>query len=147
MNAEGWVLRAAEAGEIDRIRAMLREAGLPFEDVAQGRQDLIVALSGGEICGCIGLEKYGRHGLLRSLAVAEEYRGRGTGKALVEIVTAAAREAGIGELYLLTLTADRFFARLGFDSIDRASVPEAIRGTTEFESICPVSSTCMKKKI
>jgi amino-acid N-acetyltransferase len=79
--------------------------------------------------------------------VAEEYRSQGTGKALVEKLVAAAREAGDGELYLLTLTADRFFARLGFDRVDRAVVPDAIRGTTEFESICPVSSTCMKKEI
>lgn len=147
MHAGGISLRSAKTGEIKEIRSLLKNSGLPCEDVEPGRQDLIVALRSGEVVGCVGVERYGEAGLLRSLAVKEACRGHGMGKALVAEAVDRAVGHDVRELYLLTLTAERFFLKLGFERVDRASAPDAIRGTTEFESICPVSSACMKKKI
>ena len=62
-------------------------------------------------------------------------------------MTGHAKEKDIKQLYLLTLTADRFFEKECFERISRESMPEAIQNTTEFTSICPVSSVCMKKEI
>ena len=50
-------------------------------------------------------------------------------------------------LYLLTTTAEEFFARCGYEPIDRSRVPEAIRATAEFQSLCPASSVCMRKRL
>jgi amino-acid N-acetyltransferase len=54
-------------------------------------------------------------------------------------------EKGIEEFYLLTTTADKFFARNGFEVIDRNKVPSSIAGTNEFDSICPATAVCMRK--
>ncbi len=88
-----------------------------------------------------------KSGLLRSLAVEGAYRGRGLGRALVLEMIGHAKDSGINQLYLLTLTADRFFGKEGFERISRECMPEAIQNTMEFTSICPVSSVCMKKEI
>jgi mannose-6-phosphate isomerase-like protein (cupin superfamily) len=58
-----------------------------------------------------------------------------------------ARSRRIDRLYLLTTTATGFFSKLGFAQTDRASVPEALRATTQFASVCPSSSICMTKGI
>lgn len=147
MYAGDTTLRKAKKAEIPAIKELLRASGLPHEDVDPARQDLIVAVRKQEILGCIGVEKYGEHGLLRSLAVGESCRGKGLGTELVEKLIAHSRAGGVKELYLLTLTADRFFENLEFSRLDREAVPAAIGQTTEFESICPVSSICMKRAI
>ena len=85
--------------------------------------------------------------MLRSLAVAETARGCGCGKALVQGIEATARSRGVANLYLLTNTAETFFARLGYRTIARADAPEAIRTTEEFSSLCPDSAVVMVKTL
>jgi amino-acid N-acetyltransferase len=48
-------------------------------------------------------------------------------------------------IYLLTTTAEEFFARRGYRRTERSSAPVAIRNTREFAGICPVSSAFMNK--
>ncbi|MGH7620943.1 MAG: arsenic resistance N-acetyltransferase ArsN2, partial [Gemmatimonadaceae bacterium] len=55
------------------------------------------------------------------------------------------RSIGIDELYLLTTTAERFFAELGFRTIDRADVPASVRGSVEFTSACPDTAVAMNR--
>ena len=55
--------------------------------------------------------------------------------------SAAVRGAGV---YLLTTTADRYFASSG-SAVDRAAVPAAIRPSPEFASICPDDATVMHR--
>lgn len=138
--------QARTAGE-RAIRALLKKVDLPFEDVEIGRQAFIVATRGSRIVGTVGLEAYGKHGLLRSLAVTEELRGQGLGSKLTEGMVLKAKEAGIRELYLLTMTAAPFFTKHGFEKTDRSKAPVALQGTTEFASLCPVSSACMRKRL
>jgi N-acetylglutamate synthase-like GNAT family acetyltransferase len=54
--------------------------------------------------------------LLRSLAVAGDFRGQGLGQQLVTHAEGRARTAGAKSLWLLTIGADNFFARLGYES-------------------------------
>lgn len=58
---------------------------------------------------------------------------------------AAARD--VTELYLLTTTAESFFADLGFDRIQREDTPPAIQQTSEFHDLCPETATCMRRLI
>jgi amino-acid N-acetyltransferase len=139
--------RAGGKSDIRRIKALLKKADLPYEDIDIDRQHFIVALHGANTIGIVGLEPHGKCGLLRSLAVEEAYRGQGLGRALVSEMIGHAKDMGIKQLFLLTLTADRFFDKEGFERISRESMPEAIQNSTEFKSICPVSSICMKKEI
>ena len=144
---EDMTFRAGEQSDIHRIKSILKSADLPYEDIDLGKQDFIAVIQGTKIIGTVGLEPYDEIGLLRSLAVEDACRGRGLGRALVIEMTRHAKDKGIKQLFLLTLTADRFFEREGFERISRESMPEAIQNTTEFTSICPVSSVCMKKEI
>ena len=97
--------------------------------------------------GLVGCEIHGNDGLLRSLVVTPEKRSDGTGSALVEHVEAYARKQGVRVMYVLTTTAEDFFARRGYSSISRDQVPDSIRSTTEYSDICPASSAVMVKHL
>lgn len=141
------LIRQARSSDERRVRTLLKKADLPCEDVEIGRQTFLVAASDGRIVGTVGVEAYGEHGLLRSLSVDEELRGRGLGSELTEEMVEKSRSLGIRELYLLTRTAAPFFEKHGFERTERAKAPAALQGTTEFASLCPVSSVCMKRQL
>ncbi|HEY3272555.1 MAG TPA: arsenic resistance N-acetyltransferase ArsN2 [Methanocella sp.] len=141
------LIRQARSSDGRRIKALLKKAELPYEDVEIGRQTFLVATAGGRIVGTVGVEAYGKHGLLRSLAVDEELRDHGLGSELTGEMVEKARSIGVRELYLLTLTAAQFFEKHGFERTERAKAPAALQGTTEFASLCPVSSVCMRKRL
>jgi len=141
-------LRTAVPDDLARIVALLEQARLPAADLTfDGTRDFIVAREAGEIIGVAGLERHGDHGLLRSLVVAPDWRGRGLGAALVEAVEARARGLGVRSLTLLTGTAAPFFAARGYAEIARSRAPAAVQASTEFIELCPASSTCMHKTI
>lgn len=97
--------------------------------------------------GIIGLERHGEVALLRSLVVAPEARGQSLGSALVRHIEHHARESGVRAFYLLTTTAEEFFARRGYARTPREGAPPSIRASREFADICPASSAFMTKTI
>jgi amino-acid N-acetyltransferase len=97
--------------------------------------------------GIVGLEVCGSHALLRSLAVASEYRGSGLGTQLVEHAERYARGLGIRSIFLLTMTAEEFFKRRGYSVTDRSNAPAEIRATRQFADLCPSSSAFLSKRI
>ena len=138
-----FVLRPARSEDDPTLRVLLREAGLPFEDVESGRQDFFVALVHGDVVGCVGLERFASAGLLRSLAVREPHRGSGLGRALFEKIVEEAKEMGVQRLFLLTTTAAPFFARRGFVPADRSDASEGMAKSAQFASLCPSTAACM----
>ncbi len=58
-----------------------------------------------------------------------------------------ARVHGIERLVLLTETARPLFQKLGYELIERREVPESLRRSAEFHSLCPVSAVCMAKAL
>ena len=126
--------------------ALLESAGLPTRDLTDTHcEHFFFVGSAHAPTGLVGLELFGDVGLLRSLAVAPQRRGRGEGLALVKHAEAQARSRGVDALYLLTTTAEDFFARQGYRRAERATAPAAIRTTREFAGLCPASSTFMSK--
>ena len=85
--------------------------------------------------------------VLRSVAVREDQRGRGLGQALVAAAEDLARERGASELILLTETAEPFFARLGYDVIDRGVVADDVAGSIEFAVACPSTAVAMRRRL
>jgi len=131
-----------------QVRALLADSQLPASDLSPGHLEHFFGCGDARSPeGVVGLEIYGAVALLRSLAVAASHRGRGCGQALVAEAERHARSQGVSEIYLLTTTAERFFARLGYRPIDRADAPEAIRRTQEFSNLCPSSSAFMVKEL
>ncbi|WXG44551.1 MAG: arsenic resistance N-acetyltransferase ArsN2 [Promethearchaeati archaeon SRVP18_Atabeyarchaeia-1] len=139
-------LRQATGLDLPMIKELLKSSNLPFEDISQKAGSMFVAYAHSKVIGIGGLEVYGNVGLLRSVVVEESIRGKGYGKALVHELTENAELVGVKELYLLTTSAERFFAQLGFHKVKRNRAPAPIRDTTEFKELCPVTSALMLRR-
>ncbi len=140
-------IRAARVADLEAVRRLLVEAGLPLDGLEdQFPAAYAVAEGGGALLGAAGVEAHGPSGLLRSVVVAPAARGTGLGGALVADRLAWARAAGLAEVYLLTTTAPDFFAARGFARLDRAAAPPAIRASREFASVCPGTSVLMRRR-
>ena len=108
------LIRQALPSDWDTIEQMLVTLQLPLDGALEHRQGFVVADSAGSLLGCAGVERHGDLGLLRSVAVTGQAQGRGVGSALVADRIATARTSGLRALYLLTTTAESYFARIGF---------------------------------
>jgi amino-acid N-acetyltransferase len=127
---------------------ILREADLPTEDIGTAHLEHFSYVGPAtEPTGLVGLEIFGDVALLRSLVVVPSRRGSGDGQRLLSHAEEQAKASGVRELYLLTTTAETFFAKRGFERASRDSAPPAIRSTREFSGICPASSAFMSKRL
>ncbi len=144
---EEFSFRLADRNDEETISALLEKSELPVEDLGSKITFFVGLDSTGSLAGCIGLEKYGKEGLLRSMAVDGKYRSKGLGSQLLDSLLYHCRGAGVSTLHLLTTTADQYFLKKGFRLADRAAAPASIRATTEFSSLCPASSVYMTLKI
>ena len=139
---------SAHATDFSAVVHLLADAALPHDDLSpEHLRHFLVIRDGDGIAGVVGMEVADDAGLLRSLAVTEARRGGGLASRLVDALEAHARSAGIRTLYLLTTTAENFFARRGYARAERDSVPAAIAATPEFRGICPASAACMAKAL
>ena len=125
---------------------MLADEGLPTEDLTVDHLAL-VAEHGTLVCGMIGLEQFESVGLLRSLIVARGHRQAGFGRLLVVALEQHAAALNIRDLWLLTIDADAWFARLGYVAQSRDETPGVIRQTEEFSGLCPDDAILMKKTL
>jgi len=121
-------LRAATAADLPAVERLLAATGLPAAAVA-------------------GLEVCCDNALLRSVAVQPAWRRHGLGQALVRRVVCGAEERGLRALYLLTMTAEHYFPRLGFAPVARDAVPAEIAATLEFRSACPAAAVAMARPL
>ncbi|WP_224450232.1 arsenic resistance N-acetyltransferase ArsN2 [Haloprofundus salilacus] len=140
-------LRRVGADDVAYLERLLERNGLPCRDVQSKVDCFYVAYVGSETLGIGGIEAYDSDGLLRSVVVEQSMRGEGFGKQLCGALETEARSEGVETLYLLTTTAPRFFANLGYREIRRADAPATIRRTTEFDDLCPTTATCMRKQL
>ncbi|MBK8181925.1 MAG: GNAT family N-acetyltransferase [Candidatus Competibacteraceae bacterium] len=127
---------------------LLSAAGLPTEDLIAPRlHDFWGCRDGEKLIGVIGLEIFGAVALVRSLTVAPDWQGQGLGKALLAQAEQTAQQRGVQALYLLTITAENFFAIQGYTPIPRAVAPPVLQQTAEFTTLCPASAVCMTKPL
>ncbi|HEX2716169.1 MAG TPA: arsenic resistance N-acetyltransferase ArsN2 [Gemmatimonadaceae bacterium] len=138
-------LRAAKAADLPDVERLLVASGLPLEGVKEALPAFVVAHAGDDLVGVAGLEVCCDNALLRSVAVAPEWRSQRLGRALVTRVVADAEARGIRALYLLTTSAEQYFPSFGFERITRDEVPDDVRATAEFQSACPASATVMRR--
>jgi amino-acid N-acetyltransferase len=124
---------------------LLQRSSLPREGVVEHFGNYKVVRDDTRVVGVCGLEVHGDDGLLRSVAVAPEYRGGGVGRMLVDAMLALAGKMELRGVYLLTTTARTYFAGLGFADCPREQAPAEIRASWEFRSGCPSSSAFMRR--
>lgn len=92
-------------------------------DICENLQSFVVAEEDGAVVGCCALQVLWRElAEVKSLAVDEEFFGRGAGKELVTAVIEQAKRLGFSKVFTLTLEPE-FFERLGFVRIEKESLP------------------------
>jgi amino-acid N-acetyltransferase len=129
-----------------KVIALLQESNLPVSDLDE-QKELFAVLQNNEVAGTGGLELFANCGLLRSVSVRKDLQGKGLGKFINRELEKISKQRGIDCIYLLTTTAKDFFSKEGYEVIARDDVPESIKNTTEFSTVCPSSATVMKKNL
>jgi arsenate reductase (thioredoxin) len=142
-------IKAQSAGETDlpAIIQLLRDNNLPVADIGNSSIQFIQVKNGEQTAGVIGLETFENNGLLRSMATDSASRNRGIASVLVNELMQRARQQGLKTIYLLTETAENFFAKKGFIKITRDEVPDTLKASAEFSHLCPSSASVMKMEI
>ncbi len=135
--------RSAAKDDLPMIKKILNHNNLPSEDCDSHVDNFFVSEIKGKIVGVGGLEVCGAFGLVRSIVVIPEYRGRGIAREIYNLVEGRAYDLGINSLYLLTETASEYFVKLGFSVKNRAEIPEAIIETKQFSELCPSTAKVM----
>lgn len=149
---KGASIRTAREEDWPAIQRLLTDAALPWDDLGPTALDgFLVAIDPAApppgLAGVIGLQAFGRTGLLRSLVVSPDSRGGGVGTELVAALETQASDAGVTDLWLLTIDAEVFFWRLDYRIVERGAAPDPIRATAEFASLCPSSAHLMHKAL
>ena len=122
-------IRAAKTMDVKGIRNLIdtyapqrrilsKETVTLYESV----QEFIVAVDGDEIVGCGAMHVLWEDvAEVRTVAVAEELRGKGIGHQILLKLIARAEEVGVKRIFCLTFETD-FFGRHGFKEIKGAPV-------------------------
>src|SRR5688572_23992520 len=134
----------ATAADLAGIKDLLLANDLPLEGVDDHWRTFVVARDGEHTVGCGGAETYQVAALIRSIAVLPEYRKRGVGRRIVRHLLDRLSSRGLREFYLLTTTAEEYFRKRGFKTIDRDEVHPQILSSREFTGACPSSAVCMR---
>ena len=144
LDADTAITARPIAADDPDLVASLGAAGLPTEDLADGKGSFFAFALGGRAVGYAGFELHGEDALLRSVVVLQDMRGRGHGRSIARETLARAGSAGARRAYLLTTTAEAFFTREGFVPIDRGTAPAAILATRQATTICASAPLLMK---
>lgn len=146
--------RLATGDDLQAVTALLEHANLPVAGVtemfAHDASQFVVATSrdnNKNVVAVAAIEVCCDYALLRSVAVRDDWRQHGLGQLLVQRAVCEAETRGIRALYLLTMTAEHYFPRFGFEATSRERVPQEIAETLEFKSACPASAVAMSKSL
>ena len=138
------IISGATAEDIPVIKQLLAANDLPTDGIDDHWKTFIVARDGDDLVGCGGAEAHKFAALIRSVAVAGSYRSRGIGRRIVRQLLDRLASRGIREFYLLTTTAQPYFAKRGFKPIDRDEIHPQLTGSAELRGACPDSAVCMR---
>ena len=133
--------RFISEAELPEIVALLKTYELPVEDISLKKMAFITAHVKEQLAGCIGIEAYENHGLLRSLAVKKDFQNLGIGGKLIDYLIGYCKQNGIHNLHLLTLTTSEYFLTKGFKNQTRDQAPVDIAKSQEFTHLCPASES------
>jgi amino-acid N-acetyltransferase len=140
-------IEAALPADLPAVHALLEHHQLPRDGVDDQLQTMVVAREGSRVVGVAALEVHADGALLRSVAVDASVQGQRLGHRLTEAALDMAKQRGVEQVFLLTTTAERFFASFGFETIPRAAVPASVQTSVEFRFACPASATVMRKRL
>jgi len=134
MTAQLVTIENASPVCLDDVLEILSQVSLPHDGVKEHFGGFLIARSGGgKILGCVGLERHGDLGLLRSAAVLPEYQGQWVGNKLVQELLKRAESEGVTEIVLLTTTAKEYFQNnFGFKEAKRSGYEKRLANSSEW---------------
>lgn len=132
--------------DLPAIRELLDSSGLPLDGLMEVPTRWVVARDQHRLVGAGALETHGPDALLRSLVVAPGVRALGIGSGIVAELERHASAGGVAGIYLLTDSAEGFFARRGYRRIGREEAPEAVRSSVEWAVACGESAVPMTRR-
>jgi amino-acid N-acetyltransferase len=146
-------ITSAKKSDLAAIIALLQMIGLPPDGIefhigtffVIKHPELSTDNELESLIGSIGLEIYGKSALLRSFAVHPDFRGVGIGTRLVNRAIETAKEMRITHLFLLTDTAEDYFKNKGFAVVTRDQVPEDMKQSIEFTTLCTSAPSMMRE--
>ncbi len=122
-------IRSAKSTDVKGIRKLIdtyapqrrllsKETVTLYESV----QEFTVAIDNDEVVGCGALHVLWEDlAEVRTVAVAENYRGKGIGHQILEAIIVRARQIGVKRIFCLTFETE-FFGRHGFEEIQGTPV-------------------------
>lgn len=147
LSIQDITIRPATADDLPHVLTLLTGARLVTAGVREHFDAFLVAVDSDRIVATVGLEIYGDVALLRSVVVSGSFRGRGLGRRVVQEALDEARRQGVRQVALLTGAAAPFFARLGFQEVDRSLLDHRLFASKEFADPCCVGAAAMKLDI
>jgi amino-acid N-acetyltransferase len=124
----------AKIADVPQIHKLINEyardgqmLARPLSDIYEGIRDFIVVRDkDGMAVACAALHvAWADLAEIRSVAVAENYKLKHLGAALVNACVAEAKELGIGTVFCFTYQPD-FFKKYGFAEIDKMELPRKV---------------------
>ncbi|MGZ4810909.1 MAG: arsenic resistance N-acetyltransferase ArsN2 [Thermoanaerobaculia bacterium] len=137
-------ISAARSSDVPEIKKLLVASGLPVAGVDEHWKTFVVARDAGHIVGCGGSEPYATVALIRSIAVDADHRSSGLGRRIVRQLIDRLASRGLRDFYLLTTTAEDYFKKRGFKTVEREEVHPQLLQSREFQDACPASAVCMR---
>lgn len=141
------VIRPACLDDLEGVYALIEDASLSTDGIQDHIESMLVAVRDETIIASAALEMYGDCALLRSVAVSTSLRGTGLGKNMTKAILQRARDTGVTRVFLLTETAGEFFPRFGFRPVARDMIPEPVKTSVEFVTVCPETALAMELRL
>lgn len=136
-------VKLATEEDLPAINTLLASEGLPTSDIVLDIVHIYMFHDQDDLVGLTGLETFKKYALLRSVAVTKDFKNKGLGREIVHKTILKAKKMGMEHLYLLTTSAEGFFAQFGFRKIDRELAPSHIKSTREFRELCDKTAAFM----
>ena len=144
MSAAEIEYTGARENDVAAIKELLTSNALPTAGVDDHWKTFIVAREGERVIGCGGAETHQFVALIRSVAVAADRRGSGVGRRIVRQLLDRLSSRGVRQFYLLTTSAEGYFEKRGFKTIDRDEIHPQLLGSSELQGQCLSTATCMR---
>jgi amino-acid N-acetyltransferase len=118
------------------------------EKIIENIRNFIVACDEDKLVGCCALSFFTEElAEIRSLAVCDTYRKKGTGSLLVKKAEDICRDEGVKFIFALTLSKD-FFIRLGYKVVNKDIFPQKIwRDCTNCPKIMACDEIAVRKTL
>lgn len=140
------MMRKAKVQDVPAIHSLIssyaeldRMLFRSMADIYENLQIFKVAEDAGKVIGCCALKVvWSDLAEVKSLAVNQDYFGKGIGKALVHSCLDEARQLGIKKVFTLTLVPE-FFEKSGFRRAEKDAFPMKVWSDC---ALCPKQDHC-----